>query len=144
MELWQAIYNTGLWPKDFLISIIVPIQKKPNAQKCEDHRTISLIAHASKILLKVLNNRVQARTSNYIGWDQFGFRKGVGTREGIATVRTLAERFIEHDQSMRRHLIVVILVETDGNPERPRCRLERQTTDHSTVHGTGGYSADRA
>ena len=100
VELCQAIYNTGLWPKDFLISIIVPIQKKPNAQKCEDHRTISLIAHASKILLKVLNNRVQARTSNYISWDQFGFRKGVGTREGIATVRTLAERCIEHDQSV--------------------------------------------
>ena len=51
-------------------------------------------------MLKVLNNRVQARTSNYISWDQFGFRKGVGTREGIATVRTLAERCIEHDQSV--------------------------------------------
>ena len=79
-------------------SNIVSIQKKPNAQRCEDHRTISLISHASKILLRVINNRLRARTEDHIGWDQFGFRKGLGTREVVAVVKTLSERNIEHNR----------------------------------------------
>jgi len=90
--LCKAMYVMGEWPNDFLISTIVPLQKKPNAQRCEDHRTISLIAHASKILLRVVNNRLRAATEAYIGIDQFGFRKGMGTREAIAVMRTLSER----------------------------------------------------
>jgi len=100
IKLCKAMYNTGTWPEDFLHSTIVPLQKKPNAQRCEDHRTISLISHASKILLRVINNRLRARTKEYIGWDQFGFRKGMGTREALAVMRTLSERNIEHNQDV--------------------------------------------
>ena len=74
--------------------------KKPNAQRCEDHRTISLISHTSKILLKVINNRMRARTEKDIGWDKFGFRKGMGTRDAVAIVRTLSERNIEHNKDI--------------------------------------------
>jgi hypothetical protein len=97
-QLCKAMYMEGKWPEDFLRSTIVPLQKKPNAQRCEDHRTISLISHASKILLKILNNRLRATTEAYIGNDQFGFRKGMGTREAIAVMRMLSERSIEHNQ----------------------------------------------
>ena len=100
VEICKDIYNTGTWPADFLRSTIVPLQKKPNAQRCEDHRTISLISHASKVLLRVLNTRMRARTTDYIGWDQFGFRKGVGTREAMAIMRIMAERNIEHNQKV--------------------------------------------
>lgn len=100
IKLCQEMFNTGEWPEDFKKSTIVPLQKKPNAQRCEDHRTISLIAHASKIMLKILNNRMRARTNDFIGWDQFGFRKGIGTREAIAVLRTMGERCIEHDQKL--------------------------------------------
>jgi hypothetical protein len=100
IKLCKSIYDTGIWPEDFLHSTIVPIQKKPNALKCEDHRTISLISHASKILLRVVNNRLRAKVKDYIGWDQFGFRKGMGTREAIAVLRTLSERNIEHNQDI--------------------------------------------
>jgi len=99
-NICKAIYNTGKWPEDFKISSIITLQKKPNAQKCEDHRTISILSHASKIMLKILNNRIRTKTSEYIGNDQFGFRKGMGTREAIAVMRALGERSMEHNQEV--------------------------------------------
>ena len=71
------IYDTGVWPEDFTKTIMVPLQKKPNATECADHRTISLLSHASKIILKILYNRIEAKAESIsaIGEDQFGFRK---------------------------------------------------------------------
>lgn len=98
VEICQTIYNTGEWPEDFLQTIMVPIKKKPNATECGDYRTISLISHASKIVLKILTKRIQGKVNaiNTLGEDQFGFRKGVGTREAIGSLRVLSERSIQH------------------------------------------------
>jgi hypothetical protein len=81
-------------------SVIIPLEKEPNATECGDFRTISLISHASKILLKILTSRIEIKCKNFIGDDQFGFRKGVGTREAIASLRTVCERSIEHDKDV--------------------------------------------
>jgi len=72
-------------------------------EKCKcsgDYRTLSLICYASKILLKVLNRRIENKAKDFIGENQFGFRKGHGTREAIGVLRTLCERSIEHDQEV--------------------------------------------
>ena len=90
------MYTEIEWPNDFVMSIMNPFEKKKNAVECGDHRTISLIPHASKIMLKVLKNRIEKKAEEYIGRTQFGFRKGCGTREAIAVVRLLCERSIEH------------------------------------------------
>ncbi len=97
-KLCQKIYMTGEWPTDFVQSILIPLKKKPNATECGDHRTISLISHAAKIVLKILNKRIQAKAEsiNYLAEDQFGFRKGRGTRDAIAALRVLNERSIQH------------------------------------------------
>jgi len=81
------IYSTGEWPNDFTETVIVPLQKKPNATECGDHHTISLISHASKILLNILTKRLEAKVDSihFVGEDQFGFRKGRGTRDAIAS-----------------------------------------------------------
>ena len=102
VQLCQDIYNTGVWPKDFLQTIVIPIQKKQNATNCEDHRTISLLTHASKILLRIITKRLQtkAETEKCLGADQYGFRKGRGTRDAVATLRIIAERSIQHDQDI--------------------------------------------
>ena len=73
VEICQQIYETGKWPEDFLRTVMVPLKKKSNATECSDHRTISLVVHASKILLNILKKRIESKvaTSNYIGKDQY-------------------------------------------------------------------------
>jgi len=73
---------------------MVPLQKKPNAKECCDHRTISLqalVSHASEILLTILTKKLEAKVDSihFVGEDQFGFRKERGTRDAIAVLRTL-------------------------------------------------------
>ena len=71
---------------------MIPLPKKNNAVKCSDFRTISLICHASKIMLKVLTKRIESKAEQLLGRTQFGFRKGYGTRDAIGVIRTLCER----------------------------------------------------
>jgi len=73
-------------PKISQKSIIIPIEKKKEAQKCVDFRTINLVTHASKIVLKILARRLEDKTEAYLGNEQFGFRRGLETRDGIAAV----------------------------------------------------------
>lgn len=98
--LSRDMYERGYWPKDFTRVVMIPLKKKPNAVECEDHRTISLISHASKILLKILTKRIEAKAKEFIGKNQFGFRKGCGTREAIGVIRMLCERSIENDNQV--------------------------------------------
>ncbi|XP_047474145.1 uncharacterized protein LOC125028709 [Penaeus chinensis] len=88
--LCQQMYLEGKWPEDFCKSVMVPLEKKAAAKKCEDHRTITLISHASQIMLKILSRRSE-NIKHAIGQDQFGFIKGRGTREAIAVMRILAD-----------------------------------------------------
>src|SRR6476619_2996187 len=63
--------------------------------ECSDHRTISLISHASKILHKILANRIEAKAMDFIGRNQFVFRKGFGTRDVSGVMRMICERSLE-------------------------------------------------
>ena len=98
INLSNEMYEKGKWPNDFTKAIIVALQKKSNAIECADHRTLSLMPHASKIILKVPTKRLESKAATYISRTQFGFRKRCGTREAIAVTRTLQERCLEHDQ----------------------------------------------
>jgi hypothetical protein len=71
-----------------------------NASECADHRTINLIAHASKIMLRLLGRRQENKAKYFIGKTQFGFRKGCGTREAISVLRLLCERRLEFDEEL--------------------------------------------
>src|SRR5215475_3063302 len=86
VRLCKCMYETGKWPTDFTRLVFIPLQKKDNAVDCEDHRTISLICHASKIMLKVLTRQIEAKAKDYISRGQFGFRSGVGTRDAIGVM----------------------------------------------------------
>jgi len=101
-RLCQKIYETGKCPADFLQTVIIPLKKKPNATKCSDFRTISLLGHAAKVLIRVLTKLIEAKTNaiNYIGKDQFGFRKGKGTRDAITTLRVLGERSLQYGKDL--------------------------------------------
>ena len=105
-ELCQHIYEKGIWPEDWTRSQLITIQKTTKAIRCEDHRTISLVSHASKVLLKVLHPRIEARSKDYIGIDHLGFRKGVGAREAIAVMRILSGDlyicFVDYEKAFDR------------------------------------------
>jgi len=72
--------------------------------ECSDFRTISLLGHAAKVLIRVLTKRIEAKAKknaiNHIGKDQFGFRKGKGTRDAIATLRVLGERRFQRGKDL--------------------------------------------
>src|SRR5678816_1759847 len=95
-DICQQMYEEGKWPDDFTRTVMIPLPKKNNAVKCSDFRTISIICHASKIMLKVLSKRIEAKAKHLLGRTQFGFRKGCGTRDAIGVMRTLCERSMEH------------------------------------------------
>lgn len=94
------IYRTGEFPADFLTSVFIPIPKTAKAMKCEEHRTISLISHASKILLYIIKKRITPLIERNLTESQFGFRKGSGTRDAIYVLRTLGERMIEKKKDL--------------------------------------------
>ena len=94
-QLCNKIYDTGYMPDDLKQSTFIPIPKKARAVNCSDFRTISLMSHATKVLLKVILERNKAKIDGEISDNQSGFRRGMGTREGIFNLRTINERYLE-------------------------------------------------
>ena len=85
-SIGQQIWKTQQWPQGWKRSVFIPIQKKGNAKECSNYYTIALISHASKIMLKVLQARLQQYVNHEIPDVQAGFRKGRGTRDQIANI----------------------------------------------------------
>jgi len=71
-EICNQIHERGEWPKAFLESVIFPIEKKSGAHDCVDFRTVSLVFHASKIVVKVLTRRLESKVELFLERDQYG------------------------------------------------------------------------
>ena len=88
----QQIWKIQQWPQDWKRSVFIPIPKKGNAKECSNYRTIALISHASKVMLKILQDRLQ----QYMNWElpdvQAGFRRSRGTRDQIANIHWIIEK----------------------------------------------------
>jgi len=107
MILWkscQQIWKTPQCPQDWKRSVFIPIPKKGNAKKCSNYHRIALISHASKVMLKILQARLQQYVNHEIPDIQVGFRKGGGTRDQIANIRWI----IEKKESSRKHLFSLL------------------------------------
>ena len=76
----------NLWPQDWKRSVFIPIPKKGNAKECSNYRTSALISHASKVMLKILQARLQQYVNRQFPDVQAGFRKGRGTRDQMANI----------------------------------------------------------
>jgi hypothetical protein len=99
-KLMNTIYETGEWPKDFTEVTMIALKKKLQATECIDHRTISLIAHAAKIVAKIPIRMIEKKIENVLGEDQFGFRRGKGTRDAIGMLRIISEQTLEIDEEL--------------------------------------------
>ena len=91
-SICQQIWKTQQWSWDWKRSVFIPIPKKGNAPKCSNYHTIALISHASKVMLKILQARVQQYMNRELPDVQAGFRKGRGTRDQIAKICWIIEK----------------------------------------------------
>ena len=82
----QQIWKSLQWPQDWKRSVFIPIPKKGNAKECSNYHTIALISHASKVMLKILQARLQQYVNQELPDVQAEFRKGRGARVKIAKI----------------------------------------------------------
>ena len=80
-SIYQQIWKTQQWPQDRKRSVCIPIPKKGNAKECSNYGTIALISHASKVMVKILQVRLQQYMNHELPDVQAGFRKGRGIRD---------------------------------------------------------------
>jgi len=99
-KLINTIYKTGEWPKDFTEVTMIALKKKPQATKCSEHRTISLIAHTAKIVAKILRRRIEKKIEDGLGEDKFGFTRGKGSRNATRMLRIISEQTLEIDEEL--------------------------------------------
>ena len=87
-----ANLKTQQWPQDWKRSVFIPIPKTDNAKECSNSCTIAFISHTSRVMLKILQARLQQYVNHELSDVQAGFRKGRGTRDQIANIRWITEK----------------------------------------------------
>ena len=85
-SICQQIWKTQQWPQDWKRSVFIPVPKKGSAKECSNCCTITLISHSYKVILKILQVRLQQYVNRELPDVQAGFRKGRGTRDQIANI----------------------------------------------------------
>ena len=106
-SICQQIWKTQQWPQDWKRSVFIPIQKKGNAKECSDYRTIALISHASKVMLKILQARLQQCMNRELPDVQASFRKGRGTRGQIANICWIINKAREFQKTSISALLTI-------------------------------------
>ena len=99
-EICNRIWRTGEWPTLWTQSLIITLPKKGILQLCQNYRTISLISHSSKVLLKVILNRLKPQAEEIIAEEQAGFRAGRSNTEQIFNLRIMCEKYLQHQQNL--------------------------------------------
>ena len=99
-SICQQIWKTQQWVQDWKRSVFIPIPKKGNAKECSNYHTIALISHASKVMLKILDVRLQQYVNRELADVQAGFRKGRGNRDQIANIRWILEKVREFQKNI--------------------------------------------
>ena len=135
--------------------VFIPIPKKGSAKESSDYQTITLISHASKVMLKIF----QARLQEYVNWElpdvQVGFGKGRGTRDQIANIHWIIEKAREFQKSIYFHFIDCAkafncvdhnklwrLLQEMGIPDHLTCLLKNLYADQEATARSGHGTAD--
>ena len=135
-SICQQIWKTQQRPQDWKRSVFIPIPKKGNAKECSDYCTITLISHASKVMLKILQAMLQQYMNRELPDVQAGFRKDRGARDQITNICWIIEKarefqkniyfcFIDYAKAfvcMDHHKLYS---ERDGNTRPPELPLEK-------------------
>ena len=137
------------------MSVFIPVPKKGNAKECSNYHTIALISHANKVMLKIL----QARLQQYMNWElpdvQAGFRKGRGTRDQIANIHWITEKSREFQKNIYfcftdyakafdcvDHNKLWKILQKMGIPDQLICLLRNLHADQEATVRTGRGTTD--
>ena len=96
----QKIWQTGQWPTQWTQSLMITVPKKGNLQQCNNYRTISLICHSCKVMLRIILNRLRPQEEEIIDKEQAEFRTRRSTTEQIFNLRILCERYFQHQRDL--------------------------------------------
>src|SRR5574337_906108 len=154
-SICQQIWKTQQWPQDWKKSVFIPIPKKGNAKECSNYHTIALISHASKVVFKILQARLQQYMNCALPDVQTGFRKDRGTRDQIANIRWIIDKarefqkniyfcFIDYAKAfdcVDHHKLWKILQET-GIPDHLTCLLRNLYAGQEATVRTGHRTTD--
>ena len=99
-SICQQVWKTQQWPQDWIRSVFILIPKKDNSKECSNYCTIALISHASKVMLKILQARLQQYGNRELPDVQAGFRKGRGTRDQIANICWIIKKAREFQKNI--------------------------------------------
>ena len=148
-SICQQICKTQQWKQDWKRSVFIPIPKKGNAKECSNYYTIALISHASKVMLKILQARLQRYVSRELPDVQAGFRKGRGTRDQIANIRWIIEKESSRKTSifalltMPKPLIVwITILKQRDIPDHLTCLLRNLYAGQEATVRTGHRTTD--
>uniref|UniRef100_A0A8D2LKZ5 Reverse transcriptase domain-containing protein n=1 Tax=Varanus komodoensis TaxID=61221 RepID=A0A8D2LKZ5_VARKO len=154
-SICQRIWKTQQWPQDWKRSIYIPIPKKGHAKECSKYCTIALISHASKVMLKILQARLQQYVDQELPKVQAGFRRGRGTRDQIANILWIMEKarefqkniyfcFIEYAKAFDcvDHNKLWQVLKEMGVPDHLICLLRNLYAGQEATVRTGNRSTD--
>ena len=99
-SICQQIWRTQQWPQDYKRSVFIPIPRKSDAKECSNYCTIVLISHTSKVMLKILQARLQQYMNQELPDVQAEFRKGRGTKDQIGSNRWIIEKAREFQKNI--------------------------------------------
>ena len=144
-----------IWPQDWKRSVLIPIPKKGNAKECSNYHTFALISHASKVMLKILQTRLQQYVNHELLNVQAGFRKGRGSRDQIANIRWIIKKarefqeniyfcFIDYAKAFDcvDHSKLWKILKEKGIPDHLTCLLRNQYAGQEAIVTTGHGTTD--
>ena len=103
-SICQQIWKAQEWPQDWERSVFIPIPQNGSAKECSNYCTMALISHANKVMLKILQARLEQYINRELPDVQVGFTKGRGTRGQIANIRWIIEKAREFK---KKHLLLL-------------------------------------
>ena len=151
-SIYQQIWKFQQWPQDWKRSVFIPTPKKGNAKECSNYHTIALISHVSKVMLKILKARLQQYVNHELQDVQAGFRKDRGSRDQIANIHWIIEKFkkniyfcftdyakafdcVDHNKLWK-------ILEEMGIPNHLTCLLRNLYVDQEATVRTGHRTTD--
>ena len=106
-SVYQQIWKTQQWPRVWKRSVFIPIPKKGNAKECSNYCRIALISHASNVMLKTLQARLQQYMNHELPDVKVGFRQGRGTRDQIANICWIIRKASEFQKTSTSALLTM-------------------------------------